>query len=129
MIRFEVASPAELMAAYQAIMAAKFGPGADPDLQLSEPLALFADRLVDQLVVAVRQQNGEPAAEALADWRRFQPHYPQAGALARAIAGWDWWPGADRDRRAATVRRFLAPLQIEPEMLERWLGHQPPQAC
>lgn len=128
MIRFEVASSAELMAAYQAIMVAKFGAGADTGLQLSEPLAVFADRVVDQLVVATRQQHGEAAAAALADWRLFQPHYPQAVALAAAIRRWDWWPGAGREQRAASVRRFLAPLQIDADILEPWLQDQPPVA-
>ena len=126
MIRFEVASSAELMAAYQAIMTAKFGSGADPDLQLSEPLAIFADRIVDQLVVATRQRHGEAAAAALADWRLFQPHYPQAVALSTAIQRWEWWMSAGRERRATSVRRFLAPLQIEADTLEPWLGDEPP---
>lgn len=128
MIRFEVASSAELMAAYQALMAAKFGPGADPELQLSEPLATFANRVVDQLIVATRQHSGEAAAAALADWRMFQPHYPQARALAAAIAGWDWWLEADRDRRAVNVQRFLAPLRIETDTLRDWLEDCPPAA-
>lgn len=128
MIRFEVQSAAELMAAYRAIMAAKFGPDADPELQLSEPLARFAGQLVDQLIVAARQQGGEEAAAALSEWRVFRREYSQATALAAAIGRWPWWLEAPREQRAAAIRRFLAPLQIEADELQHWLGDAPPPA-
>lgn len=126
MFHFELESTGELMAAYRAVMAAKFGAGADPELLLSEDLARFGNRVVDALIMGAHRQGNEAAAEALEDWREFKRHYPQARVLATAISAWEWWGGAGRVQRERAVRLLLAPLTISSSELDQWLGDAPP---
>lgn len=104
----------ELLALHRALLEAKFhGDPNDRDVAASPLVA----KLASEVVAALR--NEDP--EGWATWLRVGPERREWHCAIAAARRWSPWSGLDRETKLAWARTLLAPFEVDPHRVERFV--------